>query len=149
DGGLYNNFPSKEMYNEFQADYIIGSNVSYNEPAPTDDDLMSQIKNMFSAHSNFSLPCEQGIIIKPELGMIGTFDFDKIKEAIQIGYETTLTKIDSIQMYVERKVSEKELWEKREAYKKQKNKINITNIKTEGVTPEEDYFYKKKLIKYK
>ena len=48
DGGLYNNFPADVMYNEFDADYIIGSNVSYNEPPPVYDDLMSQVKNLFS-----------------------------------------------------------------------------------------------------
>ena len=30
DGGLYNNFPSDVMYNDFLPDYIIGSNVSSN-----------------------------------------------------------------------------------------------------------------------
>ena len=34
DGGLYNNFPSDIMYNDFYPDLIIGSNVTGNEPAP-------------------------------------------------------------------------------------------------------------------
>ncbi|MBK6524707.1 MAG: patatin-like phospholipase family protein [Crocinitomicaceae bacterium] len=93
DGGLYNNFPAQDMYHEFNPDFIIGSNVSYNEAPPTDDNLMSQIKNMFSAHSKYKLPCDEGLIIEPDLGDIGTFDFDRIKDAIQIGYETTLAKL--------------------------------------------------------
>ena len=35
DGGLYNNFPSDVMYDEFLPDYIIGSNVSSNFGAPS------------------------------------------------------------------------------------------------------------------
>ena len=34
DGGLYNNFPSDIMYNDFYPDIIIGSNVSANFPLP-------------------------------------------------------------------------------------------------------------------
>ena len=90
DGGLYNNFPAENMYNEFDPDYIIGSNVSYNEPPPVEDDLMSQVRNMFSSHSNYSLPCESGIIITPELSTMGTFEFDKIQEAIDEGYNSTV-----------------------------------------------------------
>jgi len=55
------------MYNACSPDFIIGSNVSYNEAPPTDDNLMSQIKNMFSYHSVYLLPCENGIIIEPDL----------------------------------------------------------------------------------
>ena len=51
DGGLYNNFPAEILYQEFNADYIIGSNVSYNEPPPTEDDVMSQVRNMFSSQT--------------------------------------------------------------------------------------------------
>ena len=65
-----------EMYNQFNVDYIIGSNVSYNEPPPQEDDVMSQVRNMFSSHSNYTLPCTQGIIIKPQLEDITTFDDD-------------------------------------------------------------------------
>lgn len=149
DGGLYNNFPANEMYTEFDPDYIIGSNVSYNEAPPEEDDLMSQIKNMFSSHSNYSLPCNSGIIIEPELGDIGTFDFDMIKAAIKIGYETTLTKIDSIKEFVQIRVSAEELEKKRQNYKKKVVPIKVSRIVIDGVDQNERQYIKRKLINQK
>jgi len=147
DGGLYNNFPSAEMYEEFNADFIIGSNVSYNEPPPIADDLMSQIKNMFSSHSNYDLPCDEGIMIKPQLGDIGVFDFDRAKDAIEIGYQSTLELIDSLKNSIEKRTSKQTLKDKREAYIKQKIKIKIKDIKTIGLGHEENQYIKRKLLK--
>ena len=149
DGGLYNNFPADELLAEFNIDYIIGSNVSYNEPPPHDDDLMSQIKNLFSHHSDYSLPCENGMLIEPDLGNIGTFDFERIAEAIEIGYQATLLKIDSIKMNMPRTVSKEELNQRRQEYNKSKIKLSIANIRTIGLTPEEEAYIERKLIKSK
>lgn len=149
DGGLYNNFPSNEMYEEFDADFIIGSNVSYNEPPPLDDDLMSQIKNLFSSHSNYSLPCENGIIIEPKLGDIGVFDFDKAKEAIEIGYQSALGLIDSIHNSIDLRIDTNTLEEKRKLYNLKKIKLNITDVKTVGLGKDENQYIKRKLLKGK
>lgn len=149
DGGLYNNFPAMELYNEFNADYIIGSNVSYNEPAPLEDDVMSQVRNMFSSHSDYSLPCTEGIIIEPQLGDISTFDFDRVNEAIQIGYDATIAQIDSIKAHIERRTTKQSLQDKRENYRKQKVELKISDIMTEGLGAEESKYIKRKLIKDK
>ena len=149
DGGLYNNFPAAEMYNEFNPDFIIGSNVSYNEAPPAADDLMSQIKNMFSSHSDYSLPCDAGIMIRPDLGDIGTFDFDKIKEAIEIGYQATLVKIDSIKIQISQRISMEELTKKREWFNSKKTLINISSIKIDGVDENENRYFSRKLINSK
>jgi len=52
DGGLYNNFPSDIMYNDFLPDYIIGSNVSFNFDPPTEDNLLSQFYFMRKFFNN-------------------------------------------------------------------------------------------------
>ena len=149
DGGLYNNFPAEDMYQEFNPDYIIGSNVSYNEPPPVEDDLMSQVRNMFSAHSNYSLPCESGIIIEPNLSSIGTFEFDKIKEAIDAGYNATIAKIDSIRMYVDKEVDAAELSAKRSTYKSKRPDLKVSKIVPTGVKTEQANYIQSKLLKNK
>lgn len=149
DGGLYDNFPAQEMFNEFNADFIIGSNVSFNEPPPTEDDIMSQIRNMLSTHSNYSLPCSEGIIIEPQLGNIGTFDFDKIKEAIKIGYQTTINLMDSIKTHIERRVTKQSLKDARTQYMSNKIKIAVSDIDVVGINPQEAHFIKRKLIRDK
>lgn len=101
DGGLYNNFPADVMYSDFDPDYIIGSNVSYNAESPKEDDLIGQLTNMLVAHSSFSLPCEQGIIIEPESD-ISSFSFgrESAQQAINDGYIATIERMDSIKLSI-------------------------------------------------
>ena len=146
DGGLYNNFPATELYEDFSPDFIIGSNVSFNEAAPTDDNLISQIVNMFSSKSLYELPCEQGIMIEPNLGNISTFDFADIQKAIQIGYETTLENMDSIKAFVTRRQSKKELLTRRQTYNRKKISCRITNVNITGVTPDQESYLEQKFL---
>ena len=149
DGGLYNNFPAENMYNEFDPDYIIGSNVSYNEPPPVQDDLMSQVRNMFSSHSNYSLPCEAGIIITPELSTMGTFEFDKIQEAIEEGYNSTIAKMDSILMNVDLRVSKEERAKSRAKYRAGCQDIAISKVHSHGIKKDQARYIESKLLKTK
>jgi NTE family protein len=149
DGGLYNNFPAENMYYEFDPDYIIGSNVSYNEPPPVEDDLMSQVRNMFSSHSDYSLPCESGIIIEPELSSIGTFEFDKIKQAIDEGYHSTIAQMDSIKQSVVIRISKEERAKAREKYRSTRRELMISGIDSKGVKKEQANYIESKLLKVK
>ena len=128
DGGLYNNFPADVMYEEFHADYIIGSNVSGNSPPPTEDDVLSHVRNMLITPTNFNLPCENGVIINPE-PPVGTFDFDKSEEAISIGFQSAQAYIDSIKTYVTRTISTDSIAKKRKAFR-----ANFTPFKIQSIT---------------
>ncbi|MBT5932477.1 MAG: patatin-like phospholipase family protein, partial [Flavobacteriales bacterium] len=66
DGGLYNNFPADVMYSEFDADYIIGSNVSQNASIPDERDMFGVLVSMTTTPTSFHLPCNDGLIIFPE-----------------------------------------------------------------------------------
>ena len=95
DGGLYNNFPSDVMSNDFSPGYIIGSNVSGNTPKPDEENLILQVKNMLIAKTDYSLHGKDGIIIEPKFEA-ATFDFSKVSEIIETGYQETLAKIEEI-----------------------------------------------------
>ena len=56
DGGIYNNFPTDVMKNDFHPDIIIGSVVSANPTKPKENDLMSQIENMVMQKTDYSIP---------------------------------------------------------------------------------------------
>lgn len=127
DGGLYNNFPVDLMYEDFSPDYIIGSTVTDNAPPPTDDNLISQITNLLMRHSNFSLPCENGIIIKPTTS-IGTFEFSEVLQAITAGYNETLLRIEEIKKNVQHTTNSEELAERRAAFKAQIKPVIISEV---------------------
>ncbi len=126
DGGLYNNFPADVMYHEFNPDFIIGSNVSENAINPSEDDLFSQMKAAMVRETNFNIPCEYGLMIDHQLE-IGTFDFDKVKEAIKIGYENTLKVIDSLRIYVHESREPQELKKRRQIFLQKIKPIQVTS----------------------
>ncbi len=129
DGGLYNNFPSDIMYDSFSPDFIIGSNVSSNAPPPSDEDLLGQITTMLSEPTNYYLPCDAGYLITPETS-VGTFDFTDVERAIEDGYQSTIDQMDSIKANISRRVSAKELYERRKEFRKKIQPLRISKINT-------------------
>ncbi len=130
DGGLYNNFPADVMYADFDPDFIIGSNVSYNAAPPDENSLISQLTNMLVAKTDFSLPCAEGIIIEPDTD-VSTFSFSNVKQAIEDGYISTMNIIDSIKSQISRRVTKDELFARRVAFKKLIKPLTITSISTQ------------------
>ncbi|HKK39745.1 MAG TPA: patatin-like phospholipase family protein, partial [Cryomorphaceae bacterium] len=131
DGGLYNNFPSDVMYDEFLPDYIIGSNVASAIDPPTEDDLFSQLRNMISSQSDFTLHCENGVLIHPP-SELGVFDFSSIDQQIESGYLSTLMKVDEILEHVRDRRTREELDSLRTAFKSQIPEKYISNINILG-----------------
>lgn len=132
DGGLYNNYPADILYKEFLPDVILGCNVSQNEKAPDENDLMSQLINMIQYQTNFDNVCEDMITISPTTE-ISTFDFGKVSEAIQSGYQSTLAKMDSIQQIVENRVVKEDVDSKRKEFRSCQKEIMVKGIQIEGL----------------
>lgn len=135
DGGLYNNFPLDVMYNNFNIDFIIGSNVTSNAKQPTENNLISQLENMLLSYSNFELPCENGIIIEPKINL-NTFQFEDIDKAIQEGYLATLKMLDSMKIHINRKVTLQEIYKKRAVFKSKIVPLKISTVSTTNLKKE-------------
>jgi NTE family protein len=95
DGGLYNNFPVNVLYDEFNPDFIIGSNVADNGALPDEHNFIGLLDHMTRTPTDYSLPCPQGILIQPKSN-VGTFDFSKVQQAIDSGYFETMRLMDSL-----------------------------------------------------
>ena len=142
DGGLYNNFPSNVMYNEFDPDFIIGSNVSSNFLPPNEDDIISQIKAIISNDTEYMIPCEQSVLIEPNAEDFSTFNFDNNKELIRIGYEATLKKIEYIKTNISRRNDSTYISEKRKAYKEKLPKLIFENVHVQGLKASQNAYIK-------
>lgn len=94
DGGLYNNFPSDIMKQDFNPDVFIGSNVSGNTPPPREDNILSIIKSMLVSKTNYELP-GKGVIITPDVDA-GVLSVNNPKALIDSGYIATLREMDKI-----------------------------------------------------
>ena len=142
DGGLYNNFPAYEICNEFNPDFVIGSNVSSNASPPSENDLLSQVTNMLVYNSNYSIPCDSNLLIEPKID-VGTFEFEKVKEIIQAGYDATLKMIDSINVKIKHRISLEELTAKRIVFKSKIAHLKISSI-TNNYDKKKDLSYARK-----
>ncbi|MCO5259841.1 MAG: patatin-like phospholipase family protein [Crocinitomicaceae bacterium] len=129
DGGLYNNFPADVMYNDFNPDYIIGSNVSYNAPKPKKNNIVSQLTNMLVYYSNFTIPCDHGIMFEPKINAT-TFDFKDAAEIIDEGYRQALPYVDSILSQIDRRISKEEVQQRRDVFRNRILPIQIRSVST-------------------
>lgn len=132
DGGLYNNFPSDVMYEDFFPDIIIGSNVSSNSAPPNEDDLLSQLRAMMQEPTNFTVICENGVIIEPRTST-STFDFTEPAIAINDGYRATLQRLPEIQAQVARYVAPAEVMERRMTLRARQPALRFGDLRVHGL----------------
>jgi NTE family protein len=145
DGGLYNNFPSDVMYDDFFPDIIIGVNLSDSLAPPDEDDVFSQLKSMVINRSSLSVICENGVLISPKIS-IGTFDFEGAQVAVKEGYNATIKSIEEIKKKIERRVNTDSLTIKRASFKAAVTTTKINTITIEGVSNNQAKYIKKALI---
>jgi len=148
DGGMYNNFPADIMYDNFLPDIIIGSNVSGNVKAPDGEDLRSQLLNMIVVQQDYTLKCENGIILYPDPD-ISTFDFAESNKAIKSGYDITIANMDSIKEMISVFYTKEEIQKRRTAFKKNLPEVEFTKINITGLSKKQSEFVKKTIINKK
>ncbi len=145
DGGLYNNFPADVMHTTFKPDYIIGSNVSSNYKPAEENDVISQVINMMVSHTKFNLPTENGILIQPKTD-VTTFEFEEISDAIDAGYKSTISVIDSIRKKVYRQTNPAELSSLRNNFKSNILPLKISSVSTNCGDEKADHFIRKSIL---
>src|SRR3954471_13800637 len=145
DGGLYNNFPSNVMFEDFYPDFMIGSNVSGNNPPPNEDNLLSQIRSMLQSKSDYKILCEAGVLIEPKTD-VGLFNFNSVTDLIDSGYVSTMRQMEFIKQHVERRISPETLNEKRKAYLSKETKIIFDNIYIEGLDSKQSEYTRRVLL---
>ncbi len=147
DGGLYNNFPTDVMYNDFYPDFIIGSTVAEKTTSAEDDNLYLQLRNLLMSSTNFNPVCENGILIEP-WNDVGIFNFDDAKRLIDSGYASTMRKMPQIKQHVNRLADNERLKTKRLDFKKASLADNIifNKIEIEGVNKPRQQFIKNSIF---
>ncbi len=145
DGGLYNNFPVDVMDNEFHPDIIIGSNVSSSIPPPSEDNLISQVKNILvNRHENLNVKAKL-IVINPATEDLGTFDFSDPMVVIDEGYQAAIALTDSIKGQINGRESE-DLAQKRLKFNSTKPPVVFDSLTVLGLKKHQAH-YVEKLVK--
>lgn len=146
DGGMYNNFPTDVMLNDFFPDLIIGSKVAGNYGPPKSNDILSQIQNMLMVESKYDVPCDNGVLIEPKLRSINVIDFSHSREFIDSGYVATLRMIPEIRKFHTGYVTQEALAVKRKAFKESIPPINIGSIYVNGLRKNQSEYVRRHLF---
>ena len=137
DGGIYNNFPTDIMREDFHPEIIIGSVVATNPSKPTENDLMSQIENMVMQKTDYSIPEEDGILMTFKYDDVNLLDFDRLDELHDNGYRRTMELMYSIKMRIPRRVPLAEVNRRRQAYRKSLPPFRFREIHIEGANAQQ------------
>jgi NTE family protein len=145
DGGLYNNFPANVMEDDFNPDFIIGSNVSFNFEKPYEDNIVSQIKTIVTNETKYVIPSGKGIMIEPNVADNATFNFDNNEKLIKIGYDATIARIGEIQQVIKKSKPKSEVKKKRELYKSSLPEFLIDKVEVKGLNQNQNKYIKNSL----
>lgn len=145
DGGLYNNFPSDVMYADFMPDFIIGSNVANNAAPPSEDDLLSQLRAMMQGRTDYSMICEEGVIIEP-VTATSLFDFSNAGVTIADGYRSAMARMPEILAQVQRRVTRAELDARRRTFRAQLHPLVFGEVRISGLNRSQTRFIRRSLM---
>lgn len=143
DGGIYNNFPTDVMRDDFHPDVIIGSVVAGNPKKPQEGNLMSQLENMIMQKTDYSIPDSAGILMTFKYNDVNLLDFDRLEELHDIGYKRTLSLMDSIKTRIHRRVNPGDIQLRRKIYKRNLPEFIFRDILIEGANPQQQAYIRK------
>lgn len=143
DGGIYNNFPTDIMREDFKPEVIIGGVVAANPGKPKENDLMSQLENMIMQKTDYTLPDSLGIIMTFKYDDVSLLDFDRLQELHDIGYNRTISLMDSIKGRIHRRVSAENVRLRRLVYRSNLPQFRFRDIYIEGANPQQQAYIKK------
>ena len=147
DGGIYNNFPIDIMIDEFSPNYIIGNYVGQNPPKPEENDMLGLLENLIMERTSYHINEEVGIVIDYDFQDVGLLQFERAKELIQIGYDSTIANLDKIKASIERRTSKSDLKKKREKFKSSHIDLVFKDVIIKGVQPAQQKFISKSFHK--
>ena len=143
DGGIYNNFPTDVMMDDFHPDIIIGSVVAANPGKPQEGNLMSQLENMIMQKTDYSIPDSLGIVMTFKYDDVNLLDFDRLKELHDIGYNRTMSLMDSIKGRIQRRESTENVRMRRMLYRSRLPQLCFRDIYIEGANAQQQSYIKK------
>lgn len=143
DGGIYNNFPTDVMREDFHPDVLIGSVVAANPSQPKENDLMSQLENMIMQKTDYHIDESEGIAMTFRYSDVNLLDFDRLQELHDIGYNRTISMMDSIKARIHRRVNAENIRLRRLVYRSNLPHLRFQRIFIEGANSLQQVYIKK------
>lgn len=143
DGGIYNNFPTDVMRKDFNPGIIIGSVVAANPGKPKENEIMSQLENMIMQKTDYSIPDSLGIVMTFKYDDVNLLDFDRLQELHDIGYNRTVSMMDSIKSRIHRRVNADNVRLRRLVFRSNLPQFRFRDIYIDGANAQQQAYIKK------
>lgn len=104
---------------------------------------MSQIENMVMQKTDYSIPDSMGILMTFKYDNVSLMDFQRIDELHDIGYNRTISMMDSIKSRIQRRVNLDNIRLRRMVYRSNYPELRFKNIIIDGANPQQQAYIKK------
>ncbi len=139
DGGIFDNFPVDVMKTDFNPDFIIGVDVSTPSTGPQTS-MMDQVDNLVMRRQSYNIDPSTGIKIKIDLHQFALLDFPQAKKISQVGYDKTISMIDSIKSRVASRISPVARETARGVFKSNTPYVKFDSIRVTGATAQQNEY---------
>lgn len=147
DGGIYNNFPTDVMMDDFNPDIMLGVVVASGPKKMEINNIMSQMENMIMQKTDYTIPDSLGLTLDFKFDNITLLDFHLIDKLTQIGYDKTIDMMDSIKSRISRRIEPEKITLRRKLYKSRYPELKFKNIYISGATEEQEKYIKKEFYR--
>jgi len=135
DGGIYDNFPVEQVKSLFKPDVIIGSKAAERNEPPDEFDIMGQIENIVMKPAEYHIEKGKGVLLDMKFKNASLLDFGRIDEYVELGYRTTMEKMDSIRQLVDVQADDSAtLAEKRISFRESWPELRFRDVEVSGLT---------------
>ena len=125
DGGVYNNFPWKEMAEYYNPEFIIGADCSPGNYNMDEENAVSLLFGMLIGNSDYLIPDSLGAVIKGEYDRFGIMEFSRVDEIAKLGYDLTVSNIGKIKEKISQRISPEEIAARRQAFRQKLQPIRF------------------------
>lgn len=139
DGGIFDNFPVDVMSTDFAPDIMVGVDVSTPATGPQTS-LMDQIDKLVMHQQDYSMDPARGIKVKVDLHNFGLLDWEKAWQIYRIGYDTTISMIDSIKGRIHTRIPAVARQTRRMAFKAVTPELCFDSISVSGGTARQNAY---------
>ncbi len=140
DGGLYDNFPWRQMIDDYAPDHIIGVKCTAgNTPVDENSGLVDQALMLMTTDTDYDLPKEGNVMIDRAVDA-GMLDFDRGEEIIRQGYEDTMERIGEILATIPSRRPQEEVRRRREEFAAGLPELKIGDVDIVGLSHAQEQY---------
>lgn len=137
DGGIYDNFPWKQLDERYRPELLIGSICTKGNIVPgSDDTLVEQAFLLTMGESDYTLPEGRSVTIHRPVG-VGMLDFDNTEEVMNAGYEDTMKQMPQILEQISETWSLEQFEARRKAFRDRCPELIFNDYDVQGFTEEQ------------